>query len=75
MGVEAMGELLTPPPIEETLQLPPRAARPVAASATPANSTMLTGATVRRASVHLPADKIMVCETWATTGPLVLIAR
>jgi putative transposase len=26
MGVEAMGELLAPPPIEETLQLPPKAA-------------------------------------------------
>ena len=26
MGVEAMGELLSPPPANETLQLPPKAA-------------------------------------------------
>ena len=26
MGVEAMGEMLNPPPTNETLQLPPRAA-------------------------------------------------
>jgi len=26
MGVEAMGEMLNPPPANETLQLPPKAA-------------------------------------------------
>jgi len=26
MGVEAMGEMLSPPPANETLQLPPKAA-------------------------------------------------
>ena len=45
MGVEAMGDMLNPPPTQETLQLPPRAAWAVATSSPSAFSTTLTDAT------------------------------
>src|SRR4029078_11385996 len=55
MGVEAMAEMLSPAPTNETLQLPPRSARAVATSSPSANSTTLTDATVESDDLVLPA--------------------
>jgi hypothetical protein len=45
MGVEAMGEMLNPPPTDETLHLPPKAASSLATSSPAALSTTLTDVT------------------------------
>jgi transposase-like protein len=54
MGVEAMGEMLNPPPTDETLHLPPKAASSLATSSPAALSTTLTDVTARRRSRAIP---------------------
>jgi len=55
MGIEAMAELLGPPQTNETLQIPPKAARAVATSKPAAISTTLTDVIVHPTAACPPS--------------------